>query len=353
MKSHAIVNALFLVLACCEAFAGAAEPDASRIRLAVERSLSLLERTSATTAEMRTCFTCHGQAHPVFAMVEAKRRGIHINPENLERQVEHTYSHLSRGKDQYEAGKGQGGQVDTAGYALWTLEDGDRDPDEVTDAVVDYLLKKQDSMGNWARTSNRPPTEASSFTSTYLALRALSAFGRETHQARIEDASSRAGQWLAGSSPLDTEDSVFQLLSFDYVNVQHDVPVEAIEALIQQQRSDGGWAQLASMESDAYATATVLYALHRSGIPTGDDAWTRGLKYLLETQQQDGSWHVATRSKPFQKYFESGFPHGADQFISTSATAWATLALLFALPEQPDLKVDAPEATATLTHVSD
>lgn len=32
----------------------------------------------------------------------------------------------------------------------------------------------------------------------------------------------------------------------------------------------------------------------------------------------DRSWHVVTRSKPIQKYFESGFPHGADQLIDRS-----------------------------------
>ncbi len=47
----------------------------------------------------------------------------------------------------------------------------------------------------------------------------------------------------------------------------------------------------------------------------------------------DGSWLVRTRSHPTQNYFESGFPHGADQFISAAATNWATQALLLSLPD--------------------
>jgi hypothetical protein len=54
---------------------------------------------------------------------------------------------------------------------------------------------------------------------------------------------------------------------------------------------------------------------------------TRGVTYLLKTQQTDGSWHGKSRAPKFQPYFESGFPYGPDQWISASATAWATIAL--------------------------
>ena len=54
--------------------------------------------------------------------------------------------------------------------------------------------------------------------------------------------------------------------------------------------------------------------------------------FLLASQLEDGSWLVRSRSKPFQKYFESGFPHGKDQFISCAATGWAVTALALACP---------------------
>src|SRR5207245_1709582 len=44
------------------------------------------------------------------------------------------------------------------------------------------------------------------------------------------------------------------------------------------------------------------------------------------------SWYVKTRSKPFQLYFESGFPYEGDQWISISATSWATAALSLTVP---------------------
>ena len=57
----------------------------------------------------------------------------------------------------------------------------------------------------------------------------------------------------------------------------------------------------------------------------------RGVRYLLGTQLEDGTWRVRSRSLPTQAYFESGFPHGVDQYISAAATQWAALALLQAL----------------------
>jgi hypothetical protein len=54
----------------------------------------------------------------------------------------------------------------------------------------------------------------------------------------------------------------------------------------------------------------------------------------LKTQHEDVSWYVRSRAPKFQPYFESGFPFGHDQWISASATAWATIALAPAIPQQ-------------------
>jgi hypothetical protein len=50
---------------------------------------------------------------------------------------------------------------------------------------------------------------------------------------------------------------------------------------------------------------------------------------LLRTQLEDGTWFVRSRAFGFQRYFDAGFPHGTDQFISAAATAWATIALAY------------------------
>ena len=119
-----------------------------------------------------------------------------------------------------------------------------------------------------------------------------------------------------------------------YSRLQTDEEKKAAEAagnLLQLQRSDGGWAQLPgkTQQSDSYATGSVLFALRREGFLTAmDKRYRRGLRFLIDTQHDDGSWHVKSRSKPFLKYCEGGYPHGKDQVISMAAGSWATLALL-------------------------
>lgn len=309
-------------------------------RESITAALPLIEKASIGSAENRMCFTCHSQAMPVFTLAAVKLKGFEFDQANFERQVDHTYAHLKRGRKSYAEGKGQGGQVDTAGYALWTLEEGERAPDRVTDAVISYLLKRQKDSGQWACSSNRPPSEVSDFTTTYLAVRALHAFGDSTDQ--LDESLEQASNWIREAEPKETEDLVFQLLTCDFVDVDSKLPKKIVSQILSAQNEDGGWGQKPDMESDAYATGSVLYALHRSGGLSADDpAWSKGKQYLLETQLDDGSWKVVSRSDPFQKYFETGFPHGPDQFISTMASCWAVLALCQGLPNE-DLDHAAP-----------
>ena len=62
-------------------------------------------------------------------------------------------------------------------------------------------------------------------------------------------------------------------------------------------------------------------------VAVDNSAYRRGIQFLLGSQLEDGSWYVRTRAVPIQPYFDSDFPHGADQFISAAATNWAAMAL--------------------------
>jgi len=62
---------------------------------------------------------------------------------------------------------------------------------------------------------------------------------------------------------------------------------------LREQRADGGWSQLPTLASDAYATGLALVALHQGGVlPVDHAAYRRGVEFLLRTQLEDGSWFV-------------------------------------------------------------
>ena len=182
----------------------------------------------------------------------------------------------------------------------------------------------------------RPPSEQSCFTSTYVALRGLSTFGTPQQKERIDARIQQVKTWLVKTPAEDTEDLVFRLWSFHLIGAERDLIESAAQDLIREQRTDGGWAQTSEMEPDAYATGTALVALiETESLAVSDSRFRKGIGHLISLQQDDGSWHVVSHAVPFQSYFESGYPHGKDQFISMAAAGWSTTALALALPKIP------------------
>ena len=323
---------------------GAAEGPvpSAELKAAVARALPPLTKGAVGHRESKSCFACHNQGLPIMAMTTARARGLAIDSDELKGQLKAIAEFLGDNRAGYLEGKGQGGQADTAGYALVTLAAAAWKPDETTSAVVEYLLQHHQDRDHWKNTSNRPPTEATPFTTTYLALHSLTAFAQSEHAERAAARRKQVRKWLEKTPAKDTEDRAFRLLALEAAGAAPTEIEAAAKELLSKQQADGGWAQLdggepeSATKSDAYATGTALYALKQAGgLAASAPAFTRGIAYLLQTQLDDGSWHVVSRSKPFQTYFETGFPHGNDQFISAAASAWATWALIASTDAKP------------------
>lgn len=318
---------------------GAEAPiEMAELKTAVTKALPLLTKGALGHRENRNCFACHNQGLPVMAMTTARDHGLTIDGGELKEQLQYIADFLGKNKDGYLEGKGQGGQADTAGYALVTLELGGWTADATTAAVTHFLLTRNADIEHWRANSQRPPSEGSHFTTTYVALRGLTKYHTADQKERFEKRRDQVRGWMVKTPAKDHEDRVFRLLCLSLAGAGKDEIAAAAKELMGRQRDDGGWAQLdagepkSATESDAYATGSALVSLHQAGgIATNHEVYQRGLRYLLKTQRDDGTWHVVSRSKPFQKYFESGFPHGKDQFISSAATGWATTALALAV----------------------
>jgi hypothetical protein len=197
-----------------------------------------------------------------------------------------------------------------------------------SDVFVAYLLAKQRPEGRWRGIgASRAPIQDGDFSRTAMAIRTLASFAIPARKTEIDERIHRAAEWLAAQSPISTEDRVMQLLGLHWAGASSRARETRTRELQAQQRPDGGWAQTSHLASDAYATGQVLYTLRELGVPATDAGFRRGVDYLLGTQKEDGSWYVKSRAMKIQPYFESGFPYEHDQWISTAATAWATMAL--------------------------
>jgi outer membrane protein assembly factor BamB len=340
---YQLVSSSLIVLGIASSLsAEVVSPTPDEIRAAVVKALPLLEKGAAgSMAERSQCFTCHNQGLPLLALTTARARGFAIDSEHVQAQAQFIADFLAGNREKFLAGKGTGGEVATAGQALWALETANWKPDAATAAVAEYLLLFEKDKDRWRMTSDRPPSESSHFTANYLAIRGLRYFATAEQKDRVEQRIAEARRWLLDNSPKETEDRVFRLWGLKLAGATGNHLQAAANDLLGTQREDGGWSQTGELESDSYATGSALVALHEAGgLGVAEPAYSRGLKFLLRTQLDDGSWYVHSRSKPFQKYFESGFPHGTDQFISITASSWATTALALACTpsaEQGDL----------------
>lgn len=329
------VRLIILFLGLSPVVRGADSPPTEEaLSAAIRKSVPLLETgMRGSITQRKQCFNCHNQGLPIIALTAARSRGFEIDERNFQEQVEFTANFLSRNKDRYLAGEGQGGQIDTAGYALWALEQSRWKPDETTAAVTDYLLTYQKTLDHYEPDGIRAPAERSYFTSTYVAIRGLTSFATTEQQERRRLRFEQIEPWARKTTPEDTEDRVFRLRLLSVLGVPNTEIEQAARELLESQRADGGWSQTAAMKSDAYATGTALVALLETGkLSASDSAYQKGLAFLISTQLEDGSWHVVSHAKPFQSYFDSGYPHDKDQFISIAAASWSTTALVLALP---------------------
>lgn len=302
---------------------------------AVTRALPLIQRASAHTLKERECFTCHQGAHPTIALNEAWRRGFEIDEDNLGDQLVRAYAELVEEQPRFKDGFSVSGTTDGPGHALWMLYETGWKPDAITAGTTDFFVNYEKDEDHWTTARKRPPTAGSPFTATFLVLQGIKYYespaSRELSQLRVE----AALNWLRKQQGRETEDTVTRLRALHLMGGSKELTRSIAKQLMSEQHEDGGWSQMPQMNSDAYATSTVLAALHDCAVlKPKDEVYQRGLKLLLKTQLEDGSWHVVKRTRSFQQHFESGFPHERDQFISCTASCWAVYALLQAMPEK-------------------
>lgn len=308
---------------------------AGAVRDSVSRSLRLLQHTSDQFlangfVQQSGCVSCHHQTLPAVAFGRARERGFTLDDAALARQLQRQYESWSKGLEgAFEMFEPQPDSPANLGYGLFGLQSLGYAADDLTAAMVWFIAQSQFEDGSFPGFDRRPPMEEGQVIGTAMAVGALRRYPQPVKQVDLEPIFAKARKWLSRVKPQDPNQQLFRLLGLGWAGASPSELRPLVQALIRSQRSDGGWAPLPTLGSDAYATGATLFVLHEvGGLATTAEAYRRGVDYLLRTQFADGSWRVATRTWPLQPHFDSGFPHGRDQWISAGATAWAAIALL-------------------------
>jgi ankyrin repeat protein len=302
---------------------------------AVKKILPLLEMGGEPGFKARACVSCHSNSLPAMAVGLARQKGFVVNDEQVKKEIGFAVATDMPYLEPNRLGSSIGGGSDTIGYTLMGMAAAGAPADALTDAHIHYLSLNQAPDGAFRNTSYRPPSEYGAFTTTAVALRAIKLYPLPGRREEFEERIRRAKRWLLSAKPFSMEERSMQLIALADAGASASERGPFVKALKSAQNQGGSWSQLSGIRSDAYATGQALYALHVSGdVPIKDPAYQKGVEWLLRNQLADGSWFAPTRAVPIQPHTFESFPNGWHQFISEAASSWATMALLFTLPDK-------------------
>lgn len=297
------------------------------VQQAMQKSFALLQKSGDVFFKESGCPACHHVNLTAVASSVVRKAGYKMEDSAAMEQAKVTKLRWVRSENALLQRQDPGGSVDTVSYGGFALGAHRMESDMATDAMVLFTAMLQLPDGSWPHSGvPRPPFEDSAVHTTATAVRLIQAYGPPARKGEWDGRVTRAKRWLAQAKPIATDARAMQVMGLLWAGATEAEVRPFTKALIAQQRRDGGWAQNPWLASDAYATGQVLFALAEAGVKD-DKALHAGRNFLVATQKEDGSWFVRSRAPKFQPYFESGFPYGPDQFISNTATAWATMAL--------------------------
>jgi hypothetical protein len=307
-----------------------------------QKGLLLLEKSGYvfTSRARHNCTSCHHSTLTSMAVEIAIQKGI---PE-----VDSFAAGRVRAMESTLQGAANPNLVDQfitvnfiAPYVLLGLAAEKYPPNFYTDMAVDYMMGQAKNDGSFWGESGRAPLESGDIHLAAMAIHAIRLYASPAKQIRVNEMVARTKHWIEQASPDHHQELVFQLLGMQWCGSDREQKTKVAEKLLSMQHADGGWSQLSTLGSDAYATGQSLYALYQSGmLRPEEEAYQKGLRYLLKIQDETGAWIVETRSFPIQPFFSSDFPpYDENQYISATATNWSVMALLQALPDKANQRL--------------
>lgn len=293
------------------------------------KAVSLVQRANAGFFKESGCVACHNQAPATPALREARIHGVKVDESSANEEAKAINMFLGVFQPAMWMTLPVPGGVDTVTSMAIALNGLDAPSSPLTDSLAHFIAVQQLADGSFGAflSVSRAPMEESAISRTAWAVKVMAAYAWPGRKAEFAQRIARARHFLVEAKAQTNYEKAERLLGLAWAGAPKPVLERAARELLAAQRKDGGWSQTAALESDAYATSLALRALRESGMRVAAKPYRDGVAFLTRTQCADGSWYVASRAVKFQPYFESGAPHGHDQWISMVTTSHAVIAL--------------------------
>jgi squalene-hopene/tetraprenyl-beta-curcumene cyclase len=305
------------------------EPTAATLSLA--RTAEFLDGVALDWTRKRQCGTCHTNyaymiGRPVLAQFESNAQS------EIRSFFENRVLHWD---DAEKAAKPRWDTEVVATASALAINDavttGKLHP--LTRKALDRMWTLQKPSGEWDWLKcNWPPYEHDDYYGAAFAAVGVGHAPDGYAQAdSAQEGLNRLRAYLRNNAPPDLHHATILLWASTRLDglmdsAQRDRTITALRAL---ERPEGGW-NLPSLgtwkrhdgepndkdaPSDGYATGLVVYVLRQAGVPAGDPAIERGVRWLKTHQRVSGRWF--TRSLSTDK----------NHYIANAGTAFAALAL--------------------------
>lgn len=349
MRPIPLATGVFLGL-CLPILATAGEPrsvqqaEEGGVRETVDRAIVYLQEESSSWLETRQCAACHHAPLVLWAMGEAERQGYEIDREFLTGTVESLlgskekllaskiFPNPADPPDPRPQGRGLNMGLPFLAVAARQFSKVEAGQQQSLSLIADEIINKQQPDGSWEffATLRRPPINETQVTDAAWIIMALQGENGPGAPESRREALAKAVAWFDAqpSSDLHQEKVLRLLLSIRAGKPRADLQ-PAIDGLFALQRVDGGWSQtIPELTSDAFATGQSLYVLSLAGYSADEPRISRGIDFLVSSQEPDGSWSMVSRSTP------DGSPGSAKLLtpIMCAASSWATLGLARLVP---------------------
>ncbi len=300
----------------------------NNLNTAIDHGLAFLVKDARAWKEKHNCVSCHHASLVVWATREAKERG-HAVDEFFLSEYTKWLAEAGDGKTGVKRPDGIPKAFNTkAIYFAHALGASDA-RDEVSQTGLGRYLKtvREDQLdsGAWAAwpETRQPIFAQTDDLATLLAVLALSP-RRALPDESLVAARDRGVQWLLSNKPGDDpQTQVLRILVWQRLGRPMEEVQPVVRQILARQHDDGGFSQTPEMPSDAWGTGQALYALALAGHAADDAAIRKAQKFLIKTQQADGSWPMTSRPiKPGGNGSTSLIP------ITGAGSSWGVLGLV-------------------------